>query len=153
MSYINRNSYFRGFDPCPYCNTNPGETHLPGCEVERCSFCGDQRIDCSCAGHDPVFSRWTGIIPGLAEVRHLGVTLMSLDGPFKRALFTKPSNRIQFSTKFDLANINGLLDDYRAHLAGLNYDNPWRNPTLPMVDASKKQERDHEAASLRAEGL
>ena len=64
---------------CPDCGVKPDEVHLNGCDVERCSVCGWQRL--SCAGdkskdtHDPKFSRWTGLWPGAAESEALGIDL------------------------------------------------------------------------------
>lgn len=52
---------------CHDCGASPGETHMPGCDVERCSVCGSQKISCHCEGHDQFFARWTGLWPGVAE--------------------------------------------------------------------------------------
>ena len=58
---------------CHDCGVEPGQAHKPGCNVERCSVCGYQKLGCECEGHDPSFSRWTGIWPGYAEARELGL--------------------------------------------------------------------------------
>lgn len=61
---------------CPKCNVQPGKCHEYGCDVERCSCCGQQRISCECADdecHDPCFARWTGFWPGEAEAFALGL--------------------------------------------------------------------------------
>ena len=47
---------------------------MGGCDTEHCSWCGGQVLVCGgCkdeAGvmrHDPLFARWTGIWPGVAD--------------------------------------------------------------------------------------
>lgn len=68
-------SHLPGLSRCPSCGVEPCTPHRPGCEVERCSVCGLQRCQCDCHGHDPQFSRWTGIWPGEAEAIVLGFVL------------------------------------------------------------------------------
>lgn len=60
---------------CPECKVAPGQPHLEGCDVENCSICGFQRLQCECEGHDPLFARWTGYWPGLLESVALGIDL------------------------------------------------------------------------------
>jgi hypothetical protein len=54
---------------CPDCGTGHGQKHHEGCDVERCSVCGTQRISCGCRNHDPEKTRWMGVWPTGKEVR------------------------------------------------------------------------------------
>lgn len=77
---------------CQDCDAAPGRPHEAGCDTERCSVCGGQRLFDDCEGHDPLFARWTGIWPGQAEARALGIDLNEF---YVRGLhllfFVKPS--------------------------------------------------------------
>ena len=63
---------------CHDCGAVPGEIHSENCDVERCSVCGGQRLQCDvndCKDHDKQFAKWTGIWPGKAEADYLGLDL------------------------------------------------------------------------------
>jgi hypothetical protein len=80
---------------CHDCGAAPGQPHAEGCDVERCSVCGGQRLMCegdkTCAAHDRAFARWTGLWPGSPEAAQLGIDLNALysDGYYK-VFFIKP---------------------------------------------------------------
>jgi hypothetical protein len=60
---------------CPDCNAGVGELHVPGCDVERCPYCGGQVFLGLCCGQ-PLDERdrmpWTGLWPGEADCREFG---------------------------------------------------------------------------------
>jgi hypothetical protein len=61
---------------CHDCAAKPGQIHQDGCDVERCSVCGFQRLSCSCKeGHDKEFAKWTGHWPGSDICHELRINL------------------------------------------------------------------------------
>lgn len=76
---------------CHDCGAEAGQMHLHGCDTERCSVCGGQRLQCECEGHDPAFARWTGFWPGKLEADALGINLNRLlTTGLQAMLFVKP---------------------------------------------------------------
>lgn len=77
---------------CHDCSAKPGETHKDGCDVERCSVCGGQRLQClgekECENHDKDFARWSGIWPGKAEADYLGIGLNDMED-YNKIFFIK----------------------------------------------------------------
>lgn len=50
---------------CGDCGVAPGERHLDGCDVVRCTVCGGQLLACDCKDGEPDI--WTGLWPGTKE--------------------------------------------------------------------------------------
>lgn len=63
-------------DDCPDCGVKAGKEHDINCDVQRCSDCGAQYLQCdeNC-DHDSSFARWTGFWPGSLEADKLGIDL------------------------------------------------------------------------------
>jgi len=59
---------------CRDCGAKPGETHMIGCDVERCPACKGHVLSCDCGwdGEDPPPLPWTGIWPGKLEAEAKG---------------------------------------------------------------------------------
>ena len=90
----------QGLKKCPDCGANPGETHMPGCDVEQCSVCGYQKISCHCDGHDQFFARWTGLWPGYAEAAALGLFTKWTDHGWEKCDHSDPEARPDLNTFF-----------------------------------------------------
>lgn len=81
---------------CPDCAVKPGEPHWENCDVQRCSACGDQRLVCECEDHDPLFARWTGIWPGVAEAIALGHVFQE-DTPWPNGMGSWPAGTVDLN--------------------------------------------------------
>lgn len=78
---------------CPDCAVKPGEQHQGGCDVERCTQCGYQRIGCDCDldYHDGAFARWSGFWPGSLEADAMGIDLNTFyNKGYHEILFVDP---------------------------------------------------------------
>lgn len=76
---------------CHDCDAKPGEIHKDGCDVERCSVCGGQRLQCTCPNHDSAFSRWSGFWPGGLEADALNIDLNQFyKQSYYKKIFIKP---------------------------------------------------------------
>ena len=91
INNIEHNILFKKLSNCPDCGAKPGEIHADGCDVERCSVCGGQRLSCTCKGHDKAFARWSGFWPGILEAEALGIDLNEIyRSNYHKVFFVKP---------------------------------------------------------------
>ena len=95
---------------CHDCSAKPGQVHDFGCDVERCSYCGGQRMCCGCEPHDGKFARWTGIWPGFAEALALGISINAIQGHLAVLVHGKPGERL---LEPDIDLINSVLPELR----------------------------------------
>lgn len=66
---------------CPDCHVGIGELHTEGCDIERCSNCGGQRISCDCDESAATFRfPWTGEYPNVDTCRKFGLWCKWEDG-------------------------------------------------------------------------
>lgn len=62
---------------CPECCTPVGGLHKPGCDVERCTACGQQKLTCGCdSGHTVWTGEWPGTSQGAALTGVVGCIVM-----------------------------------------------------------------------------
>jgi hypothetical protein len=62
---INTEDHKKNLEPCPDCQAKVGEHHSAGCDVERCSVCGLNRLQCGCKSEKKI--AWDGRWPGESE--------------------------------------------------------------------------------------
>jgi hypothetical protein len=86
---------------CHDCGIKPGQAHKPGCDIERCSSCGQQKLGCECEDHDPLFARWTGVWPGYAEARELGLFTKWTDKGWQKCYAFDPEAKPDLNTFYE----------------------------------------------------
>jgi hypothetical protein len=74
---------------CPDCGVEPGQTHSPGCDVERCSICKGQAISCGCTKKQKS-QIWDGEWPGTQECIERGWYAVENQGRWPQAKFWVP---------------------------------------------------------------
>jgi hypothetical protein len=60
---------------CPDCGARPGQVPMLNCDMERCSVCAGQRLQCQCPGHDRAFARWLGQSPAEVFSAAMGIDI------------------------------------------------------------------------------
>jgi hypothetical protein len=107
---------------CPDCAVNPGENHLPGCDVERCPACGGQRLSCDCRTRRKPLP-WSGEWPGVVECRQFGwYSFMCPGRGWVRCAKDHPEasedlNRLYVDARWDAKRGRFCLPNDKAHRA------------------------------------
>jgi hypothetical protein len=103
------NGYFDN-SLCPDCGTAVGYPHKNECDIERCSECFGQRIQCRCEGHAPLTSAWTGFFPmrknlALSEALKKDKRVRAR----KRQCFKNASNVVSYCPEFAATYVEGIV--------------------------------------------
>jgi hypothetical protein len=74
---------------CPDCRSPVGELHKPGCDIERCRDCGQQKLTCGCELDHTI---WTGEWPEtIQDVKAKYDALLGMEGEWDTDYSHHPS--------------------------------------------------------------
>lgn len=123
---------------CPDCGVAAGKAHGKGCDIERCSVCGRQRVTCDCDGHDPLWSVWTGQFPLPKDVeKSVSVSEHERVNVECQQCYYNAFQAIMYVPEFAKATyVEGI-----ASINGLNIEHGWIEFDEAIVDPTLPSER------------